>query len=601
MAAPQVFKVLTEFKFETGQAIVSSGKLQQSVDNISKSADAALFSLKRLGLGLVADFGLGASSLLGILGQALKTSENFTKNQLTISNLLSANLQNLTGEVNTFAERLMVSKNILKDIAKDAQKFGLDEAQLAATTKLTAGFLLPKGLAGDNFSGARDLSRNFLKSSPSLGINPGLAEGQLLRAIEGSASMGDTLFRRLAAETAVFQKELAGAENAAKAFNKLPLKRRFELISTGLGQFASDMDVLNAQATQFDRLFTRLRNTFTGLDGILKPLGDVLAGPIKKAFEDLLKILDNEGRTIIQQLSELIKPLVSDLRGFVINLLQLRELGNDLRSASFVTSIIGLAAVLLPFLGKLGFIGRFIGPALAFVGKGLGFLARGLFLLGPVFGFLISSVVKFLPILAIITTLFQLISRAIAIAKVQDALIIPKLLGELATVLNTLRATLEVAFEPFFRIFNAAAEGIAPVFRLSNLLVLFVGIMKKLSEVVLLSLAGIQGAIFAILQVLDNLKAGKFTDITAGVGKAFDAGAESFFEAVNRKTQNPETGETAVASNVTNINKVEIKNEFKEQFEPDRIAFSLKDQLLKAAQNPTAAKGKGFALTGLGR
>ena len=45
---------------------------------------------------------------------------------------------------------------------------------------------------------------------------------------------------------------------------------------------------------------------------------------------------------------------------------------------------------------------------------------------------------------------------------------------------------------------------------------------------------------------------------------------------------------------VTNIGKVEIRNEFKEQLEPDRIAFSLKEQLMKAANNPTQARGNSF-------
>jgi hypothetical protein len=37
---------------------------------------------------------------------------------------------------------------------------------------------------------------------------------------------------------------------------------------------------------------------------------------------------------------------------------------------------------------------------------------------------------------------------------------------------------------------------------------------------------------------------------------------------------------------ITNIGKVEIKNDFKEQLEPDRIAFTLVEQLKRVAQNP---------------
>jgi len=601
MPAPQIFKVLTEFKFETGQAIVQSGKLQQSVDKVSNSADSALFSLKRLGVGLVADFGLGASSLLGVFGQALKTSEAFTQNQLGISNLLSANLQNLTGDVNSFNERMNVSKQILQDISKDAAKFGLDEKQLAATTKLTAGFLLPKGLAGDNFSEARDLSRNFLKSSPSLGVDPGQAEGQLLRAIEGSASQGDTLFRRLSAETQAFQDKLKGAENAAKAFNQLPLKERFDLIKKGMGQFASDMDVLSGQANTFSRLFQRMKDVFTGINGILKPLGDVLAGPIKKAFKDLLAILDKDGRKIIEQVAMLIKPFVQDLKGLVVNLLQLRDLGGDLKKASFVTTIIGGFLVLFPLLSKLGFLAKFLGPAFAALSSGFGLLARGFIFLIPLFKFLVASVVRFIPPLLALVTLFQLISRAIAIAKVKDALIIPKLLGELAESLNRFRAIAEVILAPVLNIFNAMAEAISPIFQVSNLLRLLVASLNFVADAITVILGGLQGAIFSILQVFENLKGGKLLDLFSGVTDAFNAGSTSFFESINRATRQDGDGSaTSVASNVTNINKVEINNEFKEKFEPDRIAFSLKDQLLKAAQNPTGSRNRGFNVTGIG-
>jgi hypothetical protein len=51
-------------------------------------------------------------------------------------------------------------------------------------------------------------------------------------------------------------------------------------------------------------------------------------------------------------------------------------------------------------------------------------------------------------------------------------------------------------------------------------------------------------------------------------------------------------GTGAVVQQTTNINKVEIRNDFKEQMEPDRIAFTLKDQLLKAANNPGQAAGR---------
>ena len=604
MAANQVFKVLTEFKFETGQAVLNAGRLQGATDKISQSADSALFSLKRLGLGLVADFGLGASSLLGVLSQALKSSENFRQNQLAVSNLLSSNLGNLTGDVDTFNDRLKVSRVILKDISKDALKFGLSESALASTTKLTAGFLLPKGLAGTNLDEARNLSRNFLKSSPTLGINPQDAEGQLLRAIEGSASQGDTLFRRLAAETSAFQDQLKGSTSAAKQFNALPLKERFELLKRGMAQFASDTDVLSAQAMTFGNLLQTLKDTFSGFSGVLLPLGDALAGPLKGFIKDIIGIVDTDIRIIFEQLAITIKGFNGDVKALAVDLMQLKELSNDFRKASFITALVGIGGILVSIASKFGLIGKVLKPVLFVAVGGL----RGIFTImrfvAPVairlFGFLVASIARVLPVLAILTGFFQLISRAKAIANVTDLELMPKIIGRIMTSFNRMKEALNVLFNPLFVLFDDLARFIAPIFSLSFYMGLLADAFETLEVIVIGALGGLVGIMHSVFQIVENLKDGKILSLLDGVSDAFASGADGFFAELDNATKNDD-GSAVSAKNITNIGKVEINNEFKEKFEPDRIAFSLKEQLLKASQNPTAARGKGFALTGTGR
>lgn len=604
MAAAQAFKVLTEFKFETGQAVLNAGRLQSATDKISQSADSALFSLKRLGLGLVADFGLGASSLLGVLSQALKSSENFRQNQLAAANLLSANVQNLTGDVDTFNDRMRVSRVILQDISRDARKFGLSEAALASTTKLTAGFLLPKGLAGTNLDEARNLSRNFLKSAPSLGVNPIDAEGQLLRAIEGSASQGDTLFRRLAGETQAFQDQLKGSTSAAKQFNALPMKERFDLLKRGMSQFASDVDVLNAQANTFTRLLQILKETFTGFTGVLLPLGDALAGPLKAFIADIIKVVDTDIRVIFEEIATLVRGFNGDVKALAVDLMQLRELSNDFRKASFITALIGIASIIVHFASKFGLIGKVLQPVLFVAIGGL----RGIFAVmrfaAPIairlFGFLAASIIRVLPVLAVLTTFFQLISRARAIAQVTDLELMPKIIGRVLASFNKMKTALSILFNPIFELFDGLARFISPVFSLSFYMGLLADAMETLEVIVVGTLGGLVGVMHSVFQIVENLKDGKILSVLDGVGDAFKSGANDFFAQVEGATK-AEDGGTAVAKNITNINKVEINNEFKEKFEPDRIAFSLKEQLLKASQNPTAARGKGFSLTGTGR
>ncbi|MCK5600514.1 hypothetical protein KAR91_01525, partial [Candidatus Pacearchaeota archaeon] len=204
MPAVQAFQVVSDFRFEVGSALLGTRALQGQVDKLSDSADDALFSFKRLGFGLAASFGLGTSGFLGLLSQAVRTSEKFKITQLSFSNLISSNLEFLSGSVDTFNDRLRVSEQILINISKQSRKFGLPEQQLVDFTKLVSAQLIPKGLAGANFQTATNISRNLLKAAPTLGVTPSLVQGQLLRIIEGQATRGDTLFRRLLGETQAF-------------------------------------------------------------------------------------------------------------------------------------------------------------------------------------------------------------------------------------------------------------------------------------------------------------------------------------------------------------------------------------------------------------
>lgn len=46
MAAAQIFKVLTEFKFEVASATINASNLQGATDRLASSADKALVSKK---------------------------------------------------------------------------------------------------------------------------------------------------------------------------------------------------------------------------------------------------------------------------------------------------------------------------------------------------------------------------------------------------------------------------------------------------------------------------------------------------------------------------------------------------------------------------
>ena len=155
-------------------------------------------------MGAAINLGFGGSSVLGALSKAITASEKFRASQIDLSNIIAANRDKLIGPIDDFNARMSVSEQILKRVAKDARTFSLPQQPFVDTTKLLSAQLVTKGLAGPNFQNAIDLSRNFLKSAPTLGVDAGLAQGQLLRLIEGRATRGDTLFNRLSGETDAF-------------------------------------------------------------------------------------------------------------------------------------------------------------------------------------------------------------------------------------------------------------------------------------------------------------------------------------------------------------------------------------------------------------
>lgn len=584
----QPFKVLTNFRFEVGEAIVNSSKLQDAVDGVAQAADNTFFSLKRIGLGLVTNFGLGATSLMGVLGNAIKASDNLLSQQLKFSSIISGNMDKLSGNIGSYNERLMVSKKILKDIAKDAADFGLPEKQLISFTQQTSAMLVPKGLAGDNFKGARDLSRNLLKSAPTLGVQPGQVGGQLVRMIEGNAGGENTLFRRLNQETSAFQDKLGKAKNAAKAFNDLPLKERFDLLNEGMSQFAQDAEILGANATLFSNLFEQLSSAFTGVNGVLIPFGDALSGPLKGALVQIIELVHTEVREVFKNLGFILKALVPDIESLTINLLQAREAGNDLRSALFL--------VLIPFrfLGKVLFnIVRFIGVLTIFK-FGLTVLARLGTLLFWVFkglNFLVVALSRFFPVLALAFTVFQLFSRAKAIAAVEDAKKLPGILSKISKSFADMFLTLKIAFAPAIKIFDDLAQKLSIIFSLAYWLDKTVEAFEWMSVALVALIAFTQGFFFAIFQIIENLKAGKILSAFDNVNEAFEAGVVGFGEIVEKARQDAEGQDTVLKNNV-NIGTVNISNKFKENLQPDRIAFSLVKQLTSVGQNGTTARNR---------
>ena len=660
MVAPQVFKVLTDFRFETGSAILSSGRLSNAVEGISTAATNAQFQLQRITFGLGAQFGLGGSSILGLISKSITSAEVLRNTQLDFSNLISANRDNLVGTIDTFNDRLRTSGSIIRNISQQARTFALDERALADLTKLTAPLLISKGASGVNFDVPIEISRNLLKSAPNLGIQPGLVQGQLLRIIEGQASIGDTLFRRLVGETTAFAPFRKGG---SKGFNALDSAKRIEILRKGLGQFAADVDVLAARTGSMTGQIRILSQNITGFTGILIPFGKVLQIPILKALKGLNAIVENQGRRILKSASLFIGPALEKPIQTLISLGQLSELSRDVSKGSGLFALVGginLLGLALKFLGVTAFflhpaIGALIltfgllfditqrmSPLLKTLNQiFLGFMGGFAVLLGFMVlfksvmiplaflfkfaGFVIS---KILIPLGLMVGLFQVISRAVAIANINDARAAPELLAKFADQMVRFKFAAAQILSPLARVGDALANFIAPIFSKTALIEAAIGpfdklinLMGLLGEISITAQAGFQGLVFVILnffetliEVMDNVKKrgvlGIAQDVAIGdpgvfdplaklgnIGDVFNAGIDTFLRDNLAKIGTGDD-EGFVSQTNTNIGTININNNFKEQLEPDRIAFTLRDQLTRAASNPTQARGKGFANIG---
>lgn len=591
----QVFTVVSEFQFEAASAIATSNQLTGAVDGIAQAADRTLKSVQQMSFGILSSFLSGpGGGILGVLGAAIYSFDSFQQKQIQFANILSAN-------GGKFADNLLTSKEILEDINKTALKFGLPTEDLIDVTKLIAPQLMNKGLAGPNLKNATDLGRSFLKSSPILGINPQQAFGQLQSAIEGQANGGDTMFNRLAGETQAMKQFIGNA----KAFNQLNPAKRLETLNKALGQFSNNAEAVDMRLQSLTGQMQVLKNQLTGSFSVLRPLGQVLTELLLPALKDLNAYIRDHVSVVIKHLAGIFKEFAPDVKTAYVNLMAFKDLKKNLMSSGEVLKLVGSALLLRGVLSFLGIeIGAIVGGAFALLSRGLGIIAGGITAIVSALGgwyivlngitIAISTILAPLVLLQII---FQIISRALAYAKLADA----QALAELAPKIAEITARFVAIWGVFQEGMNVIAEFISPLFRTSYYFEALAVVLDWVSTALGLAVAGFQGLAFAIMEFVNQVKSlltgGGFD--TAAIGGAYNAGVDQMIDRIFGKIDSGEGGISGPP--ITNISKVEINQDFKQQQEPDRIAFTVADTLLKIARNPTQAANGGFATSGTGR
>lgn len=632
-----VYTVVSEFRFDVAQAVLGSEQLQGSVEQLSGSVNNAINSVKALGIGLVAQLTGAQAGLTGIFGSALSASDKFLNSQVSLTQIIDSNMGHLTGTIGTMNEKMAVSQKIMNEIAKDARDFGIPANELLEMTKTMSAMLVPKGLAGENFKGARDISRNLLKSAPNLGINPYDVQGQLLRSIEGSASMGDTLFRRLLTEAPEPFKQ-ANVKDA-KGFNALDTAKRFNILSEAMLKFSNNTELLEMRANSLSGVMQKVKDTFTGFTSVLRPLGDVLLPLLTEALNRVLKWIQNDGQKIIDEVAKFLKKFTDSPKEMLLELNQIATLAEDLKLA---TKLAGVTVLIMHLQELVGFLSKLpiVGPALGYLGSGLLTLLSYLKPTGKWFtaiswiftnmGTVLSYVWPVLRSFAIGILEFggaigafliplQGLGRALLRMKIETlewfanntaelTELLFKAQGALALIMTPFQDLIKGFEELFFALFGGtyfldiAKDGLKSFVK--DLQGFAEGIMKVWSFLRGIT-AGMIEFILTIagnIQVLiGNLMNGNFKNFDLGTENSFANFGKAFDEEFNKSFSRAQTPlvdgkvDNAKVSNTVNNYDVKMNNSFKEVLQPDRIAFTIKEQLEKASTNRTSAKGNTFA------
>lgn len=381
--ADMMYEIVSKFEFKVEEALEKSDMLRNAVDKISSAADGVMERLTAIPRFLMGDMGINLS-VGAIFAGAISSVEKFNSTQLQFANIIGSNMEHLSGPIGTFNERMAVSRDIIHELVDTARDFSIDESSFISTTKLLGAMLIPKGLAGENFGTAKEMSRGLLKSAPILGVDPGLVQNDLLRAIEGGASMVDTVFRRLASETKAFQNlrteglasgKMKATDPLTKLFNSLPAPERVRILTAALTQFGDDANVVAGNANLLSNQFTRIKNQLYGLRGVLQEIGEVVVPPLKIILTHVSEIIEKYLRPFMEKLGVALKAIIDNPERFLATLQQLRMLREDLDLGA---KLAGFAATLMNWVS----IGTFLASLAPLTGKGAAALARFLTAIG---------------------------------------------------------------------------------------------------------------------------------------------------------------------------------------------------------------------------
>ncbi len=602
-----VYSVLTEFKFDVAEAVANSKTLQDQLQKVSGAADAVQTGLQNAAMSMLGQIGL-YGGLTGAIYSAVKAADKYQQTQRSIANIFLSN--NMFSGPKAFEASMQASAEAMENMKKTARQFSLPVADFVTTAKLVGAGLVNHGLDTANMEKTIMLTRGYLKSAPMLGIDPGMAQGELMDMVNGRAHMSARLAQRLVNETAAMRPFGAGApsgriggmgvNSGLAKFNALTPEKRLETLTAALMQFGSNAKIVEENAKSLASQMQRLTDNITGMFSILKPIGDAILEPLKGLMLKLNLFLEGAGENVIKKFGAFLAGRLNDPTQLFADIQQMRHLKSDTAHAGeilFFSTVIHSITAALRFLG-FELKGGLINSGLQLLISGIKKFASwgGFELIATTLGTLFSYLVReVFPPIILAQSILQGISRGFALADVMNAQWLLENAERITDVIGEFKNAFGLILAPF----RLVVDGIAMITShlvshniawdlTLDLLDRLAFVLKVIGEVIVFTLGVISGTMQMMMTIMDAI-----TSRTLSKLKTLPSDFEMGFDWIWKKFHKIplDVDNSATSQKVVNINEVNINNQFKEQMEPDRIAFSLKEQLLKADANRTRGKG----------
>lgn len=625
--AGTTFKVVTEFVFNSQRAVDGAEKLNSSIDKLTKTTDEAVASVSNLGLKYIMSFSGATGGILGLLGNAIKSADKFKSIQVELANTMVQNKMLMGGGVISFNDALVQSDHILTGIVNKASKFGLSPDALATQVKFFNNMLAPKGLAGNNLSNSIELARVSMKAAPALGVSEQQSISGIMSGISGQLSKQTQFGTRLFMEAGDVIKSTTGIKNL-KEFNKAKPAKRIEALIKGLDKLAGSSQAVEARTKTVTGSIQALYQSLSGIGSAFLDLGRVVQPFVVEVIQAVTKYINTDGKKIVNQVAKLIKQFMKGPEEMIMTFMQLRQLSADLGTAAGVAGI-GVMIVhleeLMTFLGGNKYtkgianmsksIGGFLTniPLLGRVFKSIGATAKSIFGLrksAGVLGFIRSlggALLRTAGFIGVLLIPLQGLSRAIARMKISTfknaTSIIPTVMEHFNTMVLSIRrffAPMEDLIEGWSLLFGWFLKGGDSMSWLTDITGGLASSLDTLSTGFLALWGTIKGLVAGVSAVVGTVVGGGISGLASldmdTLGSAFMDAMDTEFaktmDAYRTPTIGAEGQQKQLVSNVINQD-ITMNNSFKEVLQPDRIAFTIADQLEKSSRNRTSARPSG--------